>query len=829
MSELQNKNCQLCGLHRGVKSVCIAGDGPMDADIVFIGEAPGDQEDKRGVPFIGKSGQIIRTEIEKVGLRKVRITNLVRCRPPANRQPTNDEIKACRPYLDAELEAIKPQYVVTLGNVSSKAVLRKSKITQDHGQLVVGKHPFVGMPMFHPAYILRDPSKLPALQRDLERLAREMRGERRKEEIEWRFLTKSNFSQFVKEFLEAERFSFDTETTGLFMHDPKGRVRTLQIGMDHRVWIIRLYQADSPMPKHETQYNFLHWLEQASRGKWCCAQNGKFDNEWLMAQYGIRFYVDFDVGLAHHLLDENTPHGLKEMSRTYLDAPDYALPLAHLLHPEEHGVLDKFYLYAARDAYYTLRLAILFDGMLKKQKDLRKIFYKLVMPAARCFEDIEMRGITLDMEKFRSTKIEVGKKRDQAEVELNAMAKAAGAIDINWSSPAQVGKFLYGTLKIKPTVLTDGGNYSTGEEALLEIRDEHPIASKLVEFRELSKFYNTYLEGWEQLIVEGRVFFSTKLHGTVTGRYSSRLHQVPRDGTIRNLAIAPPNYTFVQADISQAELRTVAEVSRDPELIKCFKQKIDVHWRTLMFAIQSGGSGDYYEPLMETAAELNGLGDVEDMDHAVRIMMEHGHESAIKQWKGWKEGRKKAKGINFGFVYGMRATKFIEYAKMKYGFEPTMAESETLREAYFHLYRGLEPWHKRQRGLVRLDGQVRNLIGRIRRLPGVHSTDRFLVGEAERQAINSPIQGFIGDWKAMALVEICELPPYSVQVVGEVHDSILLNVRTEELDEWLPKIRSIMRHPKLLDVFNVKLSVPMEADLECGPWGAGTPYRKDLQ
>jgi len=830
MSALQNSNCQRCSLFRGAKHVCIPGDGPDDADVLFIGEAPGADEDKRGVPFIGQSGKVLRREIERVGLSNVRITNLVRCRPPGNRAPTHEEIKACRPYLDAELELVKPKYVVTLGAPSSKAILRKSKITQDHGQLVP-KDNFIGMPIFHPAYILRDPSKLPAMQRDLERLAREVKDEQVDQSIEWELLTRDNFDQFVAEFEAAPRFAFDTETSGLFMHDPKGRIRSLQIALDVRTWVIRLYMPDTPMPKHETQYNFLHWLEAAARGKWAAAANGKFDNNWLTRQYGISFHLDFDTGLAHHVIDENSPHGLKELSRGYLDAPDYDIPLrekleAPSLPPDRRQV---FYEYGARDPHNTLKLAIKFDAMFKKDKNLRRLFYKLVMPAARALQSVELVGITLDMAKRDQMEIEVRKKIEQCLAELNAMTAKEGVSDINWDSPQQVAKFLYGTLKIEPTVLTDGGNPSTGEEALLDIRDQHPIANKLVEYREVAKFMSTYLEGWKEYTYDGRVYFSTKIHGTVTGRWSSRLHQTPRDGIIRNLVTAPPDYTFVQADLSQAELRTVAEVSQDAEMIRCFREKIDIHWKTLMFTILSGGSGNYYEAALKTAGDLRGK-KVYDLDRACEFLLKYGHEAAIKAWKGWKEGRKSAKGINFGYVYGMGATKFVEYARMKYGFEPTMQESENIREAFFTLYRGLEPWHKRQRSLVRLNGEVRNLIGRVRRLPGANSTDRMLRGEAERQAINSPIQGVIGDLKAMALIEIHETcPPWSVRIVGEVHDSILMNVRTEELDIWLPKIRAIMRHPKLLDEFGVKLSVPLDADLEVGNWGAGTTYRKDLE
>jgi DNA polymerase-1 len=356
------------------------------------------------------------------------------------------------------------------------------------------------------------------------------------------------------------------------------------------------------------------------------------------------------------------------------------------------------------------------------------------------------------------------------------------------------------------------------------LKDKHPVATQLVKYRELDKFLGTYLDGWKSLMHEELVFFSYKLHGTVTGRYSSRLHQTPRDGRIRNVVSAPEGWTFVQGDFSQAELRVAAILSGDLELIHCFKHGIDVHWRTLLYVVQAGGAGEYVKPAIETAHKMllkrNPKTKRPNFNQSIEILLKEGHEKAIEVWEGWKEARKKAKGINFGFVYGMKERKFIEYAKLKYGFEPTEEEASQIRRAYFQLYRGLDPWHQKMRRFVRLDGQVRSLSGRLRRLPGVTSADRGKRAECERQAINSPVQGFIGDFKAMALVELEEKLDWDrARVVGEVHDSILFWVRTEHLEEELPKIAQIMQNPSLLKEFNIKLPVPIDVELEYGPWG----------
>ena len=131
----RNPNCRRCELWKGAKHVCVWGDGPKDAVVVAIGEAPGKAEARTGRPFMGRSGQMLRTEL-KQGLPEVYITNIVKCRPPDNRDPTPDEIKACRPYLEEELATIKPEYVLTLGKPATKEVLGEAKITQVQGQVL---------------------------------------------------------------------------------------------------------------------------------------------------------------------------------------------------------------------------------------------------------------------------------------------------------------------------------------------------------------------------------------------------------------------------------------------------------------------------------------------------------------------------------------------------------------------------------------------------------------------------------------------------------------------------------------------------------------------
>lgn len=821
----RNPKCTDCALHRSTTHRCVWGDGPNDADVVIVGEAPGEAEARTGKPFMGKSGQLLRDRLARSGLNSVYITNVAKCRPPANRAPTPDEIKACRKYLDEEIATVKPRAILALGAVASKAVLRQAKITENHGR-ITEKDGLITCAIYHPAYALRDPSKLPAFEADLARFARYLKGEKRAATVNSAVVQRENLDQFIDDLNQCTEFSFDLETSSLNWFDPNQTIRSLQLGLAFEDgsdfgWVIPMNIRGSPFHNDRLREEIMMIIFDALAGKDACAHNGKFDNHWLWIKFKRRFRLTFDTMLASHTLDENRDHDLKGLVRAFLDEPDYDIPLREKRNPTD---LPKYYRYGVYDSVYTLRLKLrVFQPQFRRDVVLRRLFYGLIMPAARAFEEIDGNGLYVDLEKMKTTEEDVHRQLEEILAQLNKMAGRP----INWNAPAQVAGLLYGDLKLACSVFTDKGAQSTNEEALLSIKGKHPVADLLVKYRELEKFRSTYLDGWKEFMVGPMLYLSTKLHGTVTGRYSSRLHQVPRDGTIRSLIDAPEGWVFVQADLSQAELRIAAILSRDPELTSCYRRGIDVHWRTLMSVIAAGAAAEYVEQAIKTAMVIRSSRRKPGLTEALEIIFEAGHDKCISIWKGWKEARKRAKAVNFGFLYGMREPKFIETCKLKYGFEPTMNEAERSRNAFFHLYNRLTDWHKKQIRLVHLSSYVRNLSGRMRRLPGIASSDRSISSEAERQAINSPVQGYIGDHKAMAVVEIHETfdRDTELRVVGEVHDSILMWVRPSKIDSLLPRVADIMRRPRFVREMKINLPVPLESEFEVGPWGDGETWR----
>jgi DNA polymerase-1 len=279
-------------------------------------------------------------------------------------------------------------------------------------------------------------------------------------------------------------------------------------------------------------------------------------------------------------------------------------------------------------------------------------------------------------------------------------------------------------------------------------------------------------------------------------------------------------------DIKTAEMRIAAHLSRDPEMLGIFQRNEDIHWRTLMENLAVGTQGEFADLVRPTAAKLTGkkVSRIGYSD-ALTILWDAGPQACTKVEPRWYEARTRAKATNFGYLYGMHENKFIEQAKKDYGWEPSMQEAKSSRNAYFTLYSRLEEWHRKTKKLARLNGHVRCLTGRLRRLPGIQAKDRKVKSAAERQAINSGVQAMIGDYKVMVLIEIHQtFSRDKCRLVGEHHDSVLPIVKDEYINEVVPKMLKIAERPKLMDTFKINLSVPMEGEAELGPWGKGTKY-----
>lgn len=646
--------------------------------------------------------------------------------------------------------------------------------------------------------------------------------------------------------------SFDIETTGLYPWASDAQITQIGFGTRKNNWII-------PFPYHpacrwswEDIEKIVEDLTDIVEDLILVMQNGKFDLLWMRRFFGVKWPIHFDTMLAHYLIDENSLHGLKHLAKYYFGVGDWDISLKQ---KKGDASLSQLGGYHAEDLHWTRMLRGVLKDELSEDSQIQRVFDHLMMPCVRLFSEIEFNGVYVNIEGFDDAEKFL---RDQYDTALDNLKQwepdhfynSKGVrIDIdpeatikripkrfNWGSTQQLAWLLFDHLGLDIIERTKTGNPSCNESVIKRI--DHPCAQDLLKFRAAKQQLSFFIDGWKPYLHQRPDGYylhpSFKLHGTVTGRLSCEnpnLQQVPRDRRIRSLISAPEGWVFMECDLSQVELRVAAELSGESNMINAFNTGMDVHWLTAIQEIARGGalpdlvkstSSDYKQKHLRKNSPVDNYSD------GIQLLLDMGHELAIEIDYRWKEYRKKAKAVNFGYLYGMWWKRFKDYARDSYGVIMTDEESEASRTAFFDNYPDLPDWHSRQKRYANKHGYVRTLTGRKRRLPQARwSGNAPEKKAAERQAINAPVQGFANDINLMAAIQLRE--EYSerhVRLCGAVHDAVLFRVKREKAVEVYYRMLEIMRRPKLMDTFNIDLSVPIEADGEAGPWGSGVSIDK---
>lgn len=807
----RNENCRECPLHRSAQSVCVMGDGPVPSRVMLVGEAPGFREDNLGKPFAGKAGEYLDNVLAEVGLPRetVYITNACRCRPPENRTPTKTEIKTCNHYLLDEIRAVQPEFVVPLGNAALQATLGEKGIMKKRGALTE-RDGIKYLPTLHPAAILRNPAWDGMFRADLRTLARAVAGDENKPQTKtWMVKSSKSLRAFLKKLETVDKpIAFDIESWGpgyakkgreakkggLHVWNPEWILLTCSFTWEPGTSYVVVFEH--PEAKWDIPLDSVYSaLAVSLEGKRMVGHNVKFDMSGMLRRK-IKLHASFDTLLAAHLLDENRPKGLKPLARTFLGADEYEEDIDFKTPPP----LGPLAIYNGKDTDYTLRLYHVFRTQLRERPRLLRIFKLLTMPACNAFLEIEATGFPVDYKRLIDRHAEILEKIDEVNDQLLEFVPEELHPNANFRAHTFLGKFFFEILKLPILVITPkSGKPSTAEAVLLKLKSRHPAVGLLMELRKWMKYESTYTRNWLARVraaKKSRLFTAYNIAGTVTGRLSSNMQQVPREILIRSIigyseesnakrrARGKPEKRFVEADFSQVELRIAAMLSRDPALTKAFTTGGDPHY--------------------ETAASVLGK-----------------PQSEIT-----KEERKMAKAVNFGFLYGMGAKKFRKYADEKYGVKVTLEEAIEYRKAFFKKYKALTRWHDRQRRLVRNLEHVSSPIGRVRHLPEINSSDDFLQGQAEREAINAPVQGFASDLTVLSMVLLHEkLDGKRGRVIGNVHDSVLCEIDEDYVPEAAKLIKETMENLPLRRLFGYTPSIPIEVEITVGThWGEGKVF-----
>lgn len=563
-----------------------------------------------------------------------------------------------------------------------------------------------------------------------------------------------------------EYVTIDIETTGLNRY--KDDITWIGVGLaksleDDQIKILT-YDATKPKQLEKFRNIISHAKESKSK---LVFQNGKFDTLFLEQKLNFKLPISEDTMLMGTAYDLVAEHSLKAMAQNYLGVPDWDIKKKEKL----SGNKDIVEPYLRCDVKYTWKLfQFLMENMNSKQM---KIYKQLLRPAYRAYRDIERNGLYLDLETLKAVK----KKYTKDEKRLLAELKKHG--DINWNSSAQVAKVLFKPGGCPVLNRTKKGAPSTAADVLKELSMQGYVVPKLLlEYKDASTRNKMFLNRWEDDCYESRIHPNFNLTNVVSGRTSCNnpnLQQVPRTKDIRGLFSGAPGMILFEADYSQLELRIAAHYAKDKTMLDIYSNDGDIH--------------------TETAK-----------------LFTNGKDPT-------KEERGKAKAVNFGFLYGMQAKKFVKYALDNYGQIFTLKEAEHIRDLFFAKYSRLLPWHKEQEDLCEMQGGIYNMFGRFRRLPLIYSPNKWERASAARRAINTPVQGSGSDLLISAVTQINRELKGIAWIGATVHDSIIGECRVEDKDMVDATIRRIMKHPKVLNDFEVELLVPLDVDIGWGPWG----------
>jgi DNA polymerase-1 len=560
------------------------------------------------------------------------------------------------------------------------------------------------------------------------------------------------YSMLPTHFDESLPVEVDIETNGL---DP--------FRSNARIWCFSVAQTTEDIYWIKVRHSHLAQYQDFFRKYKIISRRGTFELTYITTIFGVKPRLYFDTKVGAFLIDENDETGLKYEAMAHLgvDAWSDVDDFAHVVD------WDRMKRYNSRDVLYDFRLyKERHLPFLKSNPKVARLAKYILMPAIETFSDVICNGFHINMD----LAIERIDQCDEKLKEFNGKIDEIAGRHVNPASPKQMNKLYYEDLGLKCPVKTKGkGNNSTAEAALIRLIGKHPVVEPTLEWRKWKKWKSTYLIPWT---TKGPVLHANYgFTDTDTGRLNSTmvknkrgekklgatLHQCPRDHFIRNLITArDPDSVIVAADLSQVELRLVAHAANEPTMIRIFNQGLDIH--------------------LATAQTLT-TGNVD------------------------KETRKKAKAVNFGFVYGMWAKKFVAYAKEKFGLNLRQDEGETYREAFFDKYSGLLLWHSRVEHFVAQNGWIDSVFGRRRHLPGAQygsALEEWRRREAVRQGINSPIQSAGSDLNLFISNLITsrhlkwdfKIDPSKAFMVGSAHDSQIFEVKRD----YVPTLRAGIKY-----------------------------------
>ncbi len=843
--------CPLDGLYEPLESR-----GADGARYLVITEVPSQKSGRENRLMSKFQSELLREKFDAAGIdtNDVRFTPACHCAYDVNEHVNKVKTAAhkhCRAHLLAEVQDHDPELLIPLGAAAATQVHAKpTKINSVRGQV---KHADeLGKPSFalmSPTVVVMYPQNAPVFDADVATLARTINADY---DIAAAASQMVGDYQFVEDlqFLideDAEVTCFDTENTGL---------RYYQGGVDVRSYLPKFHKGSS-LFQPKFQILTMQFTTSAGKGymlvwdhperpipeerkpiirnqlrKLLCkperivvGQNIKYDNVSLWMTEGIRFRIGGDTLLLATLLDENmTEKNLDVLTKIHVpEMAGYADVFNNKYDKSRmwEVPLDEMLHYGCGDTDAGFRLYHKLEAEVMEDERLWAHYCHVTIAGLNAFAGLETRGMYIDedikLANFKQTmQISVAEqeaallhqiprkvKQDVVAAYQAKNKKATAEEALSFTRGEFIKEVLFNHprgFRLVPKVFTKSTR-KLNDESLREpsvsskdhlpyFFEDCPFTQELAEFQKDRVLLNTNVIKFEENYIRGgKVRPTYHLHKAVTGRSSSddpNGQNYPKRSkkakAYREMFVPPEGYFVVEADLSQAELRIAACMANDKTMIEIYNQGKDIHIATAMIVL--GVNEAQWEALPKAEKKV---------------------------------ARQKAKAVNFGFLYGMGWRKFISYAKTDYNVEFTEAEAQRIRKGFFTKYKSLANWHDRMREFAKDNKYVRSFSGRIRHLPMIDSPEDFVQQEAGRQAINSPVQEFGSSLGVMAQGRLNEeIDPEYLQVVGFIHDAIVVYVKKEYLDWGMRTLKTYMQTNPLEEWFGTRLKVPIVADVGFG-------------
>jgi DNA polymerase-1 len=849
-----NEICARCGLHKDCHTPFMESHGSDEPLVLIVGEAPGEDEDSQGKPFVGKAGKLLRTVLEEVGFdvkRDIRFTNVVRCRPPMNKI-TKKAIQYCSKFALEEIEQYNPNMVFLLGNSALSGILGETGITNWNGS-IIDKNDRLYVPLYHPAYLLRNPQPmdqwLSAMMTAFDRLvadpdkitASSMRYSYPK--------TMDELFEMKKYLDEFEFIAYDTEVRYLDAFNANNILISVSFAAGDVAYSVPIHHSEAPWKNIDMVKEIIVDILRSHNGN-IIGHNIKFDQKHTYTTLGYWFDAGGDTMLISYLLDNRSgTHGLKRLAGVYIGMYEYDSVLVDYVRehkdadPKRGGSYENIPLsiletYSAMDAAATLLLEEKLYPMLS---DKQKEFYSgLFVSISNLLGEIEMNGFMIDgyiadryvriyssmrdkiydevisdpiVKKLIKSHVTAQKAEDEFRISKKLHVKKSVPYRFNPGSPAAMVELVYVFGKTKVTYTTIKGAPSTKSIYMKKYEGKMPVLAIIRYWKLLSKMISTYLDpavnGRWVSTIDGKVRCSYNMHATKTGRLSStdpNLQNIPtpekEPGTL--LEYLPIKNVFttsfedgvvMSADQSGMELRVFAALS------KC----------TSMLEIHKSG---------------------EDFHNMVASMVSHIPADSVP-----KHIRYKFKKVNWTLIYGGSAFTLSQLD----GFP--MDEAEELVKSYYDRFPEVPEYMEQCIEFSEDNNYIESPFGR--RLHLYYINDKYQIklrNHDRRTCVNMPVQSGSSDLVLSGGVIISrKLKDLGLRsrIVNTVHDSIILDVPKSEIAMTAALVKYSMENvvnlaPTYFPIVDFSwMTCPLVVDIEIGShYGAEEKYevsKEDLQ